>query len=83
MANPLDQVRNSISQALRDLGAGNGEPTESILIREGLYCGRRFRCDGFEAVWFIEENEVKVYDSSGALAVVLSEPGCGNQRRAA
>ncbi|MCE9527720.1 MAG: hypothetical protein K8R36_16890 [Planctomycetales bacterium] len=34
---------------------------ESILIRKGSYCGRRFEADGAYAIWFLEEDEVKFY----------------------
>jgi hypothetical protein len=34
---------------------------ESILLRGGAYCGRRFEADGAYAIWFLEEDEVKFY----------------------
>ena len=45
---------------------------ESILIRNEFYCGRRFHTAGYHAVWFIEEDELKIYRHSGELACVLS-----------
>ncbi len=44
--------------------------TESILIRGGHYCGRRFAFDPYSAIWFVEENELKVFAANGE--VVLS-----------
>lgn len=44
------------------------EIRESILIREGFYCGRRFDFAGYRAVWFVEEDQVKIYGPDGALA---------------
>ena len=45
---------------------------ESILIRDGFYCGRRFDLGTHRAVWFLEEDEVKIYGSGGELLGVLS-----------
>lgn len=46
--------------------------SESILIRDEFYCGRRFRAAAFHAIWFIEEDQLKIYHAGGSLAVVLS-----------
>lgn len=48
------------------------EFTESILIKGGNYCGRRFVGTGGHAIWFVEENQVKVYSAEGRLAHVIS-----------
>jgi hypothetical protein len=47
-------------------------PRETILIRDGYYCGRRFHTDQHRAVWFIEEDELKIYDHQDRLLCVLS-----------
>ena len=44
---------------------------ESILIRDGFFCGRRFQLGKFRAVWFIEEDQVKIYGADGSLVEVL------------
>ena len=44
---------------------------ESILIRNEFYCGRRFHTANHDAVWFIEEDELKIYHSNGQLACVF------------
>lgn len=44
---------------------------ESILIRDGYYCGRRFDAGLCEAVWFLEEDEVKISDPLGQVLGVL------------
>ena len=44
---------------------------ESLLIRSGTYCGHRFEKDGFRAVWFIEEEQIKLYGKDGQLLRVL------------
>lgn len=46
--------------------------SESILIRNEFYCGRRFHTSTHDAVWFMEEDELKIYHGSGELACVFS-----------
>jgi hypothetical protein len=45
---------------------------ESILIRNEYYCGRRFRTTTHRAVWFIDEDQVKIYSADNLLCCVLS-----------
>tara|TARA_R110002111_G_scaffold10391_2_gene33565 strand:- start:35 stop:529 length:495 start_codon:yes stop_codon:yes gene_type:complete len=47
--------------------------SESILIRGEFYCGRRFRTSTHHAVWFIEEDQLKIYTVGGDLCSVLVE----------
>jgi hypothetical protein len=71
-----DQVRQTIRRTLAEFGAPtDAEMRETILIRDGLYCGRRFDCDGMQAIWFIEEDELKFYGLDGTVALV-----CGLKR---
>lgn len=66
---PTERIRRVIHDVFREMGATDSEPiTETILIRGGYYCGRRFLCDGFEAIWFVEENQIKFYGRDGAVA---------------
>lgn len=61
-------VRQTIRQKLALHGAKlSSVLDESILISNGYYCGRKFVCDEVSAVWFTEENEVKIYGSTGSL----------------
>lgn len=66
----LNSVRVQVQGTLARLGAADAPPQETILIRDGMYCGRRFYIDDFMAVWFIEEGEIKFYDQAGAVATV-------------
>ncbi|QEG41061.1 hypothetical protein [Roseimaritima ulvae] len=43
------------------------EVAESIMIRDGFYCGRNFRFGTLRAVWFVEEEQVKIYQADGSL----------------
>jgi hypothetical protein len=68
-------VRQSIRETLWALGASpDARLGESLLIREGNYCGHRFQCDGYEAVWFIEEEQVKFYGPTGAVLEAVEVP---------
>jgi hypothetical protein len=69
----LEAVRRYVRNTFIEYGAPRVcEIAESVLIRDDCYCGRRFRADGFQAVWFIEEDEVKVYDRRGDVIRVTS-----------
>jgi hypothetical protein len=79
--NTLEGIRQTIRGAFTELGASKGlQISEHILIRNDLYCGRRFRCGDFEAVWFIEENQIKIRGSDGTVVRVL--PGSSLTRTA-
>ncbi len=79
-----ERVRRFVSQALAQLGqADAGEMRESILIRDGYYCGRRFETDAGAAIWFVEENQVKVYRADGSMTQVLDADAPLEERRAA
>ena len=46
--------------------------TESTLIRNGSYCGRKFSLVGYSLVWFQEEGQVKLYSPTGSLEISCS-----------
>lgn len=47
------------------------EPTsallETTLIRNGAYVGRRFSTLGYSLVWFVDEQQIKLYGQDGKL----------------
>jgi hypothetical protein len=66
-------VRQLVAEAFAR--ASMPQPTEfseSILIKAGNYCGRRFVGEGGHAIWFVEENQLKLYDAAGKLTQVIS-----------
>ena len=66
-----DTIRRQIREILAQHGvAADAELCESLLIQGGFFCGRRFSADGFSAVWFVEENELKIYDPQGQVLQV-------------
>jgi hypothetical protein len=70
------RVRQSIQSTLAELGGNASEGLgEAVLIRKGLYCGRRFSYSGGYAIWFIEENQIKYFNANGALCRVSAAPG--------
>ena len=81
----LATVRDRLIRWLANRNAASstpgGEPpaaaivSESILIRDGYYVGRRFNLGSYRAVWFLEEDELKLYHASGELACVLTGEG--------
>jgi len=65
-------VRQLVAKSFADLGAApDSELRETILIRNGGYCGRRFETDTAAAIWFVEENQLKVFRADGTLARVV------------
>lgn len=46
--------------------------SEAILIRNGYFCGRRFRFQLYHAVWFLEEDEVKIHTPQGEVVARLA-----------
>ncbi|TWU35681.1 hypothetical protein Q31b_51160 [Novipirellula aureliae] len=75
----LAVVRNHLSRwiagvsgrSLQENG-DSGIVSESMLIRDGFFCGRCFQANGFRAVWFMEEDELKIYADDGKLQRVFS-----------
>ena len=69
----MERIRHGICIAMAKLGCDTPAiEQETILIQDGHYCGRRFRGPMIEAVWFQEEEQIKLYDADGALLEVFS-----------
>jgi hypothetical protein len=69
-------VRQLVAGALACVaGEGADSIRESILIRDGLYCGRRFETSAGYAIWFVEENQVKIFEGAGRVIDVLHLDG--------
>ncbi len=66
----LGQVRDALRQwlTMHSASANSGDPaSEAMLIRDGFFCGRRFRYANYQAVWFLEEDQIKIHDAAGQL----------------
>ena len=67
-----ETVRRRVAEAFAQIGApDDGELRESILIRDGAYCGRRFDGPQGHAIWFVEEDQLKFYRLDGSVARVI------------
>lgn len=73
----LAKIRSAIASELLALGAGDvADLRETILIRDGVFCGRKFQCQGYSVVWFMEENEIKFFGPTGQLLRAASPEQC-------
>lgn len=70
----IESIRQAIREHLAAQGCDVSDIHEAILIRQGVYCGRRFECDAGSAVWFIEENQIKYFGGDGALVKTVRLP---------
>ena len=69
---PITRIREFVRATLMQMAVGeSADMRETLLIREGKYCGHRFAMAKFNAVWFIEEDEIKFYVPDGSLAQTL------------
>lgn len=78
------RIRKLVAEHFNRCGADStARLEETLLIRDGFYCGRRYRLDGWQAVWFVEENQIKVYDQEGVLVLSQDDALLCEQLRAA
>ena len=63
-----ESIRNRFLSYLNEQGVALSSPIrETILIQNGYYCGRRFQAEGYTLVWFVEEDELKLYSPDGSI----------------
>jgi plasmid stabilization system protein ParE len=73
-AQATERVRQLVADAFTSLGVAHPDQfRESILMHGGHYCGRRFEATGAHAVWFVEENQIKVVTSDGRAQVLPAD----------
>jgi hypothetical protein len=65
-------LRRTIDNAVAGLGHKTKDCKESVLIREGYFVGRQFRYEGLRAIWFAEEEVVKLHGDDGQLLGTLT-----------
>lgn len=72
----LARARNCVKLCFQEqAGSQEGvtpEFRESIFVCEGFYRGRRFRNERISAVWFAEEDELKVHAADGNCVASLN-----------
>lgn len=68
----IESVQGMIAAAFHQLRLSDDDCLrQSLLIRDGNYCGRRFEADGGHALWFFEEDQVKVFGADGRVLRVI------------
>ncbi len=78
----MERIRQGIRAVMAQWCAeSDAIEQETILVQDGHYCGRRFRGATVQAVWFLEEEQVKFYDGDGALLEVYSTDQIKQQGR--
>lgn len=68
-------VRRLVQAFLAEHGVAAGEQrrmVDTLLLRDGKYVGRSFRCGGFLAMWMIEAGVVTFYDDAGEILQIAS-----------
>lgn len=74
---PNEKIRHAIAWQLNRLGVHHVDSLhETLLIRHGLFCGRKFECEGYQVVWFLEEDEIKFFSPVGDLLKACSAGDC-------
>ena len=85
----LEAVRELVRSAFALQGAApDAAFSEHVMVRENLYCGRSFHSQGLNAIWFIEEDQIKIYGRDGTVVDVFCasqavRSGSDGQRKAA
>jgi hypothetical protein len=79
-----DEIRRHERQTLSQRGADpHATLYESIHVRDGFLCGRRFELYGLSAVWFVEERQLKFFDRTGTIFDICHASYATPVRRAA
>jgi hypothetical protein len=67
-----ESVRGIAARILAELRLSDGTPPrESVLLRDNIYCGRRFEAEHGDALWFFEEDELKIIGADGRVRRVI------------
>ncbi len=69
---PGDSGDDPSTESGAESNVGSSILRESILIRGEFFCGRRFYTANHYAVWFIEEDQLKIYQNNGDLLCILT-----------
>ncbi len=63
----IDHLTQIITSVFTELGI-NPPFVETVLLRDSRYIGRKFKAGGYQAIWWVERNEVEVFDQDGQIA---------------
>ena len=62
-----ETAREQATLATIGAAVAGARPGDTILVQNGHYCGRRFTCGRLQAIWFVEEGELKFYGEDGSV----------------
>ena len=80
---PINRLVLKIMEELGESITDESQVIKSVLVREGHYCGRSFKCGDIRAVWFADANELKFYRDRGPLLRSVRLDGGQHALRAA
>jgi hypothetical protein len=81
-----DSVRNSVLRTFVELGIDADLPLrETILIRDGHYCGRRFESGDLTALWLLDDRKIDISRADGTVVqtILVAESKYSSTRAAA
>jgi hypothetical protein len=65
-ATQVDAVYELAVTGFAELGASDPKRiSRSFLLQKMCYAGQRYRCEGWQAVWLVDENSIDFYDAAG------------------
>ena|SRR6476620_9456 len=72
-------IRLKAVEAFRQFRLCDGpEPSDSILLKRGIYCGRRFDVERGYAAWDAESDELRVFHNGGKLLTAIPQASQSN-----
>lgn len=71
MPDPIQRARQFVESAFARMGV-SAPLSETAMIAEGVYCGHRFSSGNLSAVWFFEEDQIKIFGANRQLLCVES-----------
>jgi hypothetical protein len=81
-ADLIQAVRRLVVDALSQLRRDDRrDPREIILVRDGVYCGRRFEVTGGHAVWSFDDDQLEVFRPDGSVFSVIEHVSAGEPAR--
>ena len=68
-----ERIRDLVRSKFQRLGATASEQlSQTLMIQASRFCGHRFHQGQYQAVWFVEEDQIKFYGPEGQLLEVVS-----------
>ncbi len=85
MSQPNAQrVRELVLHSAVDFGVRQPIPCgETLLLRDGYYCGRCFKFESLRAIWLSDANQVKFYSDAGRWLGTIDLEEAAPRRKAA